>query len=156
MKKEETKPKKEEVASKKLALVRIRGDMKLSYKLKDTFTALNLHKKNWCVIVNNSPSNLGMIDKIKDYITWGEIDNETYALLTEKRAQPFKAGASDRKNKIQNTKFITINNQKYKKYFRLNPPLKGYGRKGIKKAFAQGGALGYRGEKINALIKRMI
>jgi len=38
--------------------------------------------------------------------------------------------------------------------FRLNPPKKGY--KSIKKSYKEGGALGYRGEKINNLIQRMI
>ena len=43
-----------------------------------------------------------------------------------------------------------------KKFFRLSPPRKGFGRKGIKFAFTKGGALGYRGIKINDLIKRML
>ena len=46
--------------------------------------------------------------------------------------------------------------QKIRKNFRLNSPRKGYGRKGIKVSFNEGGALGYRGNKINDLIKRMI
>ena len=39
---------------------------------------------------------------------------------------------------------------------RLNPPLKGHGRKGIRAGFRQGGSLGYRGDKINSLLERMI
>lgn len=46
--------------------------------------------------------------------------------------------------------------KKIKNYFRLNSPRKGFERKGIKKPFSIGGALGYRGSKINDLIKRMI
>jgi large subunit ribosomal protein L30 len=41
-----------------------------------------------------------------------------------------------------------------KPLFRLSPPKKGY--EGIKRGFGAGGALGYRGEKINDLISRMI
>ena len=33
---------------------------------------------------------------------------------------------------------------------------KGYGRKGIKTPFSKGGALGYRGDKINDMIQRMM
>ena len=43
-----------------------------------------------------------------------------------------------------------------KAYFRLMPPVKGFARQGIKKPFSMGGALGYRKDKINDLIKRMI
>ena len=40
--------------------------------------------------------------------------------------------------------------------FRLNSPRKGYGRKGLKTQYQNGGALGYRGAAINDLIKRMV
>ena len=43
-----------------------------------------------------------------------------------------------------------------KNFFRLSPPVKGFDRKGIKVQFSLGGALGYRKEKINDLIKRMV
>jgi len=43
-----------------------------------------------------------------------------------------------------------------KHMFRLNPPTGGHERKGIKKPYALGGALGYRGKEINELIGRMI
>jgi len=41
-----------------------------------------------------------------------------------------------------------------KPVFRLAPPVKGY--EGIKRSFKEGGALGYRGKKINDLIWRMM
>ena len=37
---------------------------------------------------------------------------------------------------------------------RMHPPRKGY--EGILRSLSNGGALGYRGEKVNELIKRMI
>ena len=43
-----------------------------------------------------------------------------------------------------------------KRFFRLKPPLHGFERGGIKKPFSLGGVLGYRKDKINDLIKRMI
>ena len=43
-----------------------------------------------------------------------------------------------------------------KPVFRLRPPKKGYERVGIKKPFSVGGALGYRKEKINELLEKMI
>jgi len=71
---------------------------------------------------------MGMINKVKHQITWGDIDEETLALLK-------KDGE--------------------KKVYNLHPPRKGYGRKGIKIPFAKGGALGDRGAAINDLIRRM-
>jgi large subunit ribosomal protein L30 len=41
-----------------------------------------------------------------------------------------------------------------KPVFRLHPPRKGY--ENIKKTFAESGTLGYRGDKIGDLIKKMI
>ena len=66
-----------------------------------------------------------------DRTTYGEINEETHKELVAKRG-------------------------KGKKYFALHPPRGGFERKGIKKSYTQKGALGYRGEKINDLIKRML
>ena len=116
----------------KLAIIRVRGLIGLEREIKDTLNMLKLFRKNYCIILEDTPITKGMISKAKDYITWGEIDEETLKLLTEKRG---KKGI---------------------KFFRLNPPKKGFGRKGIKVSFKAGGALGYRKEKINDLIKRML
>jgi len=117
---------------KKIAVVRIRGLVTIRRDIKDTLDMLRLYRKNYCVILEDKPSVIGMLKKINDYVTWGEIDEATLKLLAEKRGE------------------------KDKKFFRLQPPRKGFERKGIKKPFSVGGALGYRGEKISELIKRMI
>ncbi|RLE46925.1 50S ribosomal protein L30 [Candidatus Woesearchaeota archaeon] len=114
----------------KLAVVRVRGSINLSRDIKDTFKFLGLDKKNSCVVVEDSPSVKGMLDKVKYFVTWGSINDDTISLL-EKRGK---------KNKT----------------FHLNPPRKGFGRKGTKMLFKLGGALGDRGDKINDLIKRML
>ena len=140
----------------KIAVIRVRGGINVNKKIKDTFNLLRLYNKNYCVVLDSTPAIIGMINKIKDYITWGEINDETYNLLIEKRGKEYKGREKDSKEKIDYKKFIVINNKKYKPFFRLNPPKKGYGRKGIKIGFKVGGALGNRNEKINNLIKRMI
>ena len=43
-----------------------------------------------------------------------------------------------------------------KPVFRLTPPKKGHERKGIKKDYTVGGALGYRASDINKLLLKMI
>lgn len=125
----------------KLAIIRIRGSIKVSTKFVDTMNMLRLYKQHCCVIVDATPSIKGMLKKVSSYITWGEIDDETLALLKEKRAEKTK----DKEGK-----------ETIKPFFRLHPPRKGFERKGIKLPFKVGGALGYRGKKINDLIKRMM
>ena len=139
-----------------IAVVRIRGSINVTQKIKTAFDLLRLYNKNYCVVLKGAPTVMGMINKIKDYVTWGEINSETYKLLVEKRGKEYKGREKDSKGKITYSNFIVVDGKKYKPFFRLNPPRKGYGRKGIKIAFKVGGALGYRGEKINDLLKRMI
>ncbi len=119
----------------KIAVIRIRGKINIYKKIGDTFNMLRLDKKNWCVILDKNPVNLGMIKVIKDYVAYGEIDKETLDILMKKAKK-------DKKGRL--------------KPFRLNPPKKGFERKGIKVSFRSGGALGYRGDKINLLIKKML
>ena len=140
----------------KLAAIRIRGLIGIRVKVEDTLKMLRLYKKNYCCVVPNTPIYLGMLKKAKDYITWGEIDEETFNMLIQKRGEEFKGREFDSKKKIVYNDFFLVNNKKIKKYFRLNPPRKGFERKGIKHSFKQGGALGYRGNVINDLIKRMV
>lgn len=117
--------------SKKLAIVRVRGTTGIKGGINDTLKMLNLHKRNFCIVVDDTPANKGMIKKSENYVAWGEIDDETLKLVEKRKEEG-------------------------KKFCRLNSPKKGYGRKGLKHAFAVGGALGYRGEKINDLIRRML
>lgn len=115
----------------KIAVILIRGRIGLDSDRKKTLDLLNLYRKNYCVILPKNKVVLGMLNKVKDYVTWGELDDEVLQLLEKKR-------------------------EGKKKFIRLAPPLKGFERGGIKKSFKQGGALGYRGKNINDLLKRMI
>lgn len=140
----------------RIAAIRVRGITEIRIKVEDTLRNLRLYRKNYCAVVPNSELYIGMLKKVKDYITWGEIDDETFKLLVDKRGELFNGREKDSKGKINYDDFVVVDSRKIKKYFRLNPPVRGFGRKGIKHSFQQGGALGYRGEKINDLIKRMV
>ena len=139
----------------KLAVVLVRGMVNVTQSVKDTLKMLKLNRKNHCVIIANNPVNVGMLRKVKDYATWGELDENTFKELVEKRGEEYKSRLGDFKKKYS-YKVLEVNGKKYKPYFRLNPPRKGFGRKGIKMAFNVGGALGYRKEKINDLVQRML
>lgn len=141
----------------KLAVIMLRGEVGLSDRIKRTLRQLRLSRKNHCVVVPNKAENLNMIRKINDYITWGEINDETFNELADKRGELYNGIEEDKKKRISYShRYFTFNNKKIKKVFRLNSPVKGFGKKGLKASFKNGGALGYRGDKINELIKRMI
>lgn len=137
---------------KRLAIIRIRGINSVRGDIEKTLTSLRLYRKNFCVVLSDSPSVKGMLQKAKDYITWGEVDEKTFTLLVEKRSEPYVGRTED----YHSRKFVEIKGKKLKPYFRLHPPIGGFARKGIKKAASIGGVLGYRGEKINKLIQRMV
>lgn len=141
---------------KKIAVILVRGLIDVKKPVKDTLKMLRLTHKNHCAVLENNPISQGMLKKAKDYITWGEISEEIFKELVEKRGEEYKGPETCSKGKIKYKRLFAYNNKKYKKYFRLNPPRKGFGRKGIKMPFKVGGALGYRGEKINDLIGRML
>ena len=132
---------------KQIAVIRLRGRTGLRADVSATLDMLNIRRVNHCAIVPDSPGVVGMLKKAKDYITWGHIDADTLKLLLEKRGE----AAANRKRSV------SLNGKDYKPYFRLSPAKGGLGKRGIKASFAGGsGALGYRKEKINELLKKMI
>ncbi|MEO2152192.1 MAG: 50S ribosomal protein L30 [Thermococcus sp.] len=153
----------------KLALIRLRSGIRARGEVRDTLAMLRLHRINHLVIVDDTPSYRGMIQKVKDYITWGEIDKETLVKLLRKRGRlvgnkPItdeyvqeKLGMTIEEfaEKVINGEMKLRDLPNIKPVFRLHPPRGGL--KGSKKrSFKEGGALGYRGEKINELIERML
>ncbi len=139
----------------KLVVVLVRGLIDLSQEIKDTLRMLRLTRKNQCVVVDDTPSVRGMVVKVKDCVTFGPISPETFAQLVGKRGVVYLGRKGD-SHKKYGYGMIAFNGKEYLPYFRLNPPRKGFGRKGIKVAFTVGGALGNRGEKINDLVTRML
>jgi len=155
---------------KRIAVIRIHGSVKLRKEIKDTLSIMRLYKKHTCVVVPNSPNYIGMISKVKDFVTWGEIGPETFRKLLEKRGKlpgkkPLTEDYLKSKTKLNFDKFTEAffafkkelkDVPGLKQFFKLSPPVKGFERKGTKKPFSLGGVLGYRKEKINELIERML
>lgn len=153
-----------------LAVVRVRGTIGPLEKVEDTMRMLYLYRKHYCVIVPSTPDYLGMLQKIKDYVTFGEINEATLVGLLRKRgklagSKPLPVGYVKQKTGMTEDVFAKAvlefkaklrDVAGLKLFFRLNPPVKGFERGGIKKPFSIGGVLGYRGAKINELIKRML
>jgi large subunit ribosomal protein L30 len=151
------------------AVVRVRGTVNVKPDIKQTLALLQLTRVNHCVLVDESKVYKGMLQKVKDYTTWGEIDQETLKDLigTRGRLQGDKP-LSDEYLK-SSTSFESVEKlskailekqfhykeiPEIKPLFRLNPPKKGH--RSIKRSFGKKGALGYRGKSINQLIQSMI
>ena len=151
------------------AVVRVRGIVNVHPDIKRTLELLRLTRANHCVLIEENKVYKGMLQVVKDYTTWGEIDKGTLTQLinskgkltgdktitTEylKSATPYDS-IDKLSQAIVDKKFKYAELPEVKPVFRLNPPKKGY--EGIKRSFSNKGALGYRGLEINKLIERMI
>ncbi|MEM5811754.1 MAG: 50S ribosomal protein L30 [Candidatus Aenigmatarchaeota archaeon] len=148
-----------------LAVIKVRSSIGASRKIRDTLKLLKLEKVNSCTLVDNSTSFLGMLNVVKDFVTYGEIDKETLIELLSKRLRTKDNKVVDEKLLKEITGYENFekfseallkkeaNLKEFKKVFPLKPPKGGY--KSIKEAYPKGD-LGYRGIEINKLIKRML
>src|SRR3989344_4255557 len=114
----------------KVFVVRIRTGIGLTPVEESTLKSLGILSKNSAKVFSSSDSLLRMLNKVRYLLTWGEVSEESLSVLTKLKP---------------NTKV-----------FHLNSPRKGYGRKGVKMPFSKKGAYGYRGDKINDLLMRML
>ena len=149
--------------------VRIRGLSDISQETKDTMMMLRLTRNCHATILDDRPAYKGMLQKSKNCITWGEATKETVASLLKKRGRlPGDKKLTDEVAKelgydsldalaeaIVNVEVDFSSLPEVKPVFRLSPPSKGFKGK-VKKSYAAGGEAGYRGDAINALVKRMI
>jgi len=152
-----------------LAVIRVRGRAKAPRTVSTSLKSLNLTRVNHATLVPES-SSLGLLRKVKDYVTWGEISQDAILLLLRERAELKGGGRLTEKNVKEKTGYSSLeklaealyNTQiklskipTLKPLFRLHPP-KG-GLRGLKtKPFLMGGETGYRGEMINDLVTRMV
>jgi large subunit ribosomal protein L30 len=130
---------------------------------------LHLTRSNHAVLLENSPSMIGMLRRVQSYVTWGEVTAETVAALLAKRARlagnnklteeyAQKAGyksINELSAAIVSCKVAYRGLPGIQPLLKLHPPKKGFKGK-TKKSYHAGGEAGYRGEAINDLAVRMI
>ncbi|MCL2607873.1 MAG: 50S ribosomal protein L30 [Methanomassiliicoccaceae archaeon] len=151
------------------AVIRVRGQPDVNKDIRMTMELMNLTRVNHCVVIPENDVMKGMLQKAKDYITWGEVDEETLAEMIRIRGrlagdititdEYLKAHTefttvADMAKAMINSDYRMKDVESAKAVFRLHPPAKGY--EGIKRSYRNGGALGYRGKAINDLIARML
>lgn len=150
-----------------IAAIRVRGTTGVKGEIADTMKMLKLNRINHAVILQENPSYSGMLQKAKDYITWGEIEEDTLAKVISKRGRLPGGDKVTEEYLKENTSYKSIEDVAkavsggerledlgIKPVFRLHPPRKGY--KNVKNAYNEDGTLGYRGEEIETLIKKML
>ncbi|MBC7218998.1 MAG: 50S ribosomal protein L30 [Hadesarchaea archaeon] len=152
----------------KFAVIKIRSDINARQEVKDTLRMLGLTRVNHCVLVDDDESVLGMLRKVKDYVTWGEIRSDILQRLLAKRGR--LAGDKRLTDEVIQSRLnfqsladlaekvvdgsVKLDEIGIKKVFRLHPPSGGY--KSTKRPVKDLGDLGYRGDKINDLLIRMM
>jgi large subunit ribosomal protein L30 len=151
------------------AVIRVRGQCDVNVDVRRTMALMSLTRVNHCVVVPENDVTKGMLQKAKDFITWGEVNDETLEKMILVRGRLVGDAAITDDVVKANTEFATVSDmakamiasdyrmkdvEGAKSVFRLHPPEKGY--EGIKRSYRNGGALGYRGDAINELIARML
>jgi large subunit ribosomal protein L30 len=146
----------------------VRGKAGLRKEMRDTLKMLRLKAPNNCVLVPETESYKGMLEKVKDACTWGEIERETLLNLLKKRLRAEGDKRVDEKLLKEITSFNSFEEfadallsgkvklkdfKKLNQVFKLTPPSKGF--KSVREAYPKGD-LGYRGKEINELVERMI
>ncbi|MDA3836068.1 MAG: uL30 family ribosomal protein [Nanoarchaeota archaeon] len=116
-----------------IAAIRIKGQVGLNQDVKETLSRLRLRRKYICVVIDNpNDAQMGMIKKMRDFISFGEISKDIYKKLVDARGQKDVEG-------------------NLKPFFRLHPP-----RGGVKTKFHYPqGVLG-ENKEIENLIERML
>jgi large subunit ribosomal protein L30 len=172
MAKKKVKLKGTEFVPKLYFAVRIRGSPGMNRKILDTLSMLRMNKVNHGVLIWGVKSYLGMLNKCKDYIAYGEIEEKTLVRLLRVRGKvegnkPLTdehiQNLTEYKNLKQFAKAVLEGKIQYrekdvyklKPVFRLHPPKKGH-RGTIKKHYGEGGTLGNVGEYINVIIHKML
>ncbi len=138
-----------------IIVIRISGQVGVLQSVKETLFRLRLRKKYSAILLKETPETKKLLNKIRNHVAYGAINEETLKQLIEKRAKPI-----DKSKKIDIKKIIEQVNKKplkelnIKPFFALHPPRKGIDAKkhtGIGK-----GVLGDNKEKINDLVRRML
>ena len=136
-------------------VVRMKGTINVPHWARTTLDLLHLDKRFRATIIPERDNIQGMLDKIKHYVSWQEIDVPTTKELLEKKARKegykklttediaklgFKSTDDLAQSLVEGT--ATLSKLKtVKPWFALSPPRGGFKRK-TKKMYGEGGILG--------------
>lgn len=75
-----------------IAVIRIKGQVALQSKVKETLNRLKLRKKYTCVAIEPTEEMMGMIKSVRNFVAYGEISDETYKKLVDARGKKDSEG----------------------------------------------------------------
>lgn len=149
-------------------VVRIKGQVDVPYWAQTTLKLLKLEKKYRATIIPAKDNTLGMLNKVKHYVSWHEVDSALAKELLDKKGRKsgykkitqevldeigFKTtdelAASLAEGKTSLTKLKPL-----KPWFALSPPRHGF-KKSTKRMFGQKGVLG-QNKELGTLVRNMM
>ena len=166
--------KKESAAAEKtyLLAIRLMGEFGTPWTLGTALTSLHLRRKFNATLVENKPESIGMLRKVKDYVTWGDVGTNEVAILFRERGE-FSGGAPMTDETVKKRfgeasvqdlasalikgriNLRTLWQAGLNPVFRLHPPSGGF-QGTIKRPYNSRGELGNRGPAIAGLLTRMV
>lgn len=153
--------------------VRLRGTVGDSPDVEKTLDSLLLVRPFQARLLENNGSMGGMLWKVKSIVAWGEVDAGTLEWLLRKRCETevgsHRPDEEFVRRRLGMESFSDLAKSVVagevdvdvlwkaglKPRFRLHPPRGGF-KRSTRRAFTDGGELGYRGSEINGLVRRMI
>lgn len=137
-----------------IAVIRIAGQVKVKEDIKNTLYRLRLRRKYVCILINpNNQGLIGMLNRVKYHVAFGEIEKHILEKLLSARGKKLdgkKINSEESASDLMNGK--NLEELGIKPFFRLHPP-----RGGIKsKLQYPRGVLGNNKNDINKLIERML
>jgi len=138
-----------------IVVIRISGKVKIKKDIEETLFRMRLRRKYSCILIDEKDAtSMGMLDKVKNYVSYGNIEKGLLIRLIEKR------GVRKDKKEIKDADKIadglekgkTLGELEMKPFFRLNSPRRGL--KSSKKNYPLG-VLG-NNKEINKLVERML
>lgn len=155
-----------------LLAVRLKGTVGGSPDVKKTMESLRLERTFQARLLEGSASVRGMLRRVQTLVAWGEVNADILEALLRKRAEREGGDELDEefvKLRLGKDGFADLAKSLVagelglkdlwraglKPRFRLHPPKGGF-KRSTRRAFTDGGELGYRGGEINSLVRRMI
>lgn len=152
--------------------VRIRGTATDNPDIRKTMETLKMESTFRARLLESNPSIEGMLRTAKNLVAWGQINPQVLEVLLRKRAERESPGKLDdyfaktffNKQSVADLAKSMASGEisvkdlwsaGVKPRFRLHPPKGGF-KRSTRRAATDGGELGFRGDDINRLVRRMI
>ena len=154
--------------AKAFLVVRIKGQADVPHWATTTLKLLKLEKKYRATILPAKENTLGMLNKVKHYVSWQEIDSALAKELLDKKGR--KSGYKKISDAdLSETDYKTIDElanalaegktsltklKPLKPWFALSPPRHGF-KRSTKRMYGQKGVLG-QNKELDTLVRNMI